>query len=245
MGTYRVKKKEKYTSISNKPIEDNRLTFGARGLLIYLLSKPNEWKIRTAHLVKQSPAGSHALNSLIKELKEHGYMERIRSQKPDGTFEWITNVYEEPTIPQLSTHGLSINGKPPHIVNTEEVSTEKKKTLTPNGAAPKQPTPQQQMFEALAVVTGWDMRINKGRIGKVAAKLIKAKYSAELVKKEYGPGGWWYREDWRGKKGEMPSSPEIIQNTIGKINLKDTGESDYTAALERRKREKYSSVQSS
>lgn len=80
------------------------------------------------------------------------------------------------------------------------------------------PTPQQQMVEVLASVSGFDIRLHGARLGKTASKLVKAGYGAGFVEDNYAhkTKSWWYREDWRGKKGERPT-PEQVAETIGKI----------------------------
>jgi hypothetical protein len=58
----------------------------------------------------------------------------------------------------------------------------------------------------------------KGRIFKRAKDLLSASIppTPERVREIYGPGGWWYREDWRGRKGDAPT-PENILETWGAL----------------------------
>jgi len=83
----------------------------------------------------------------------------------------------------------------------------------------KDPTAQQAMFGALVEVTGidGDLQRNAGRIGKTASELSK-KYTPEFIKVNYSRGGWWYLNDWRGKKGGMPTLEQIVE-TIGQVAL--------------------------
>lgn len=65
-----------YTQISNSIINDRRISFKAKGILIYVLSKPAEWEIRLADLIKQSPNEKEvAVRSGIEELLLTGYAE--------------------------------------------------------------------------------------------------------------------------------------------------------------------------
>jgi len=81
-------------------------------------------------------------------------------------------------------------------------------------------------------VTGFDLKMHGGRLGRSARKLVKAGYLPELVEINYSTGGWWYKNDWRGQKGEMPT-PEQIVETIGRIEnkpaLKSNGHSPQPA----------------
>lgn len=83
-----------YKVINTSFANDERLTWGARGLLVYLLSKPNDWKMQVPDLVSQSPAGRDAVYSILKNLEENGYLQRTRTRRPDGTFEFCSVVYE-------------------------------------------------------------------------------------------------------------------------------------------------------
>jgi DnaD/phage-associated family protein len=145
-GIIRVKKDERYFVASNEPFQNAKLSWDARGVIGYLMTKPDNWTCRNEDLIRQGPAGKHRINRIIAELKEAGYIRRSRFHKDDGTFEWATEVYESPrlnpdfTIDRLSIdgssiNGSSINGKPGHIVstdrlNTDLISTEKTTTTT-------------------------------------------------------------------------------------------------------------------
>lgn len=83
-----------YKVINTGFATDERLTWGARGILVYLLSKPNDWRVMVNDLIKQSPAGRDAVYACLKNLEECGYLRRIRTRRPDGTFEYATVVYE-------------------------------------------------------------------------------------------------------------------------------------------------------
>lgn len=56
----------------------------------------------------------------------------------------------------------------------------------------------------------------------MAKKLAEAGYTIEDVEREYSPGGWWYRHDWRGQK-DQPPKPEQIQDTIAQALPRGTG----------------------
>jgi len=90
------RKRENFTIISNQVIRDQRLSWKARGLLIYVLSQPDHWRTSSAHLASISPEGIHAVRSGLKELEEHGYLRRTRHQKPNGTWIHTILIYEQP-----------------------------------------------------------------------------------------------------------------------------------------------------
>jgi len=124
MTTFRIKKKDNYSVIANAVINDALLSWGARGLLIYLLSKPDNWITRTSDLIKNSPAGERRVRTLIAELEKAGYMKRRRFHDEGGQWTWETDVHENPTILTFSTDGLPTDGKPQDIVKTDLKKTE-------------------------------------------------------------------------------------------------------------------------
>lgn len=96
-GIIRVEKDRThpYKTINTSFATDERLTWGARGLLVYLLSKPDDWKVMVPDLIKQSSAGRDAVYKILKNLEETGYLQRIRTRRDDGTFEYSTVIYEK------------------------------------------------------------------------------------------------------------------------------------------------------
>lgn len=91
----RVQKTKDYFVASNKPFNDENLSFGARGILAYILSKPDDWEIRSQDLYRQSPAGRAAIDRMIRELIDNGYMRRDRENDDKGYLRWVTVVYED------------------------------------------------------------------------------------------------------------------------------------------------------
>jgi len=66
------------------------------------------------------------------------------------------------------------------------------------------------MFSVLGEVTGVDVRLMRGKIGAFAARLLRCGYKAEWVREWYGRGGWWYQNDWRGRRGQLPTLEQIV-----------------------------------
>lgn len=93
MAIIRQKRKERFSIVDNKIIEDKRLSFKARGLLIYMLSKPDDWKFYTDELVKRSAKdGISAIKSALREIEAAGYLVRQQGHKKNGQFtsqDWI------------------------------------------------------------------------------------------------------------------------------------------------------------
>lgn len=101
MSVVRVHKQENYSAIKNETLRDASLSWEARGLLAYLLSRPDNWQISVVDLTKQSKhQGIKVIRRLLKELESRGYVERKRVTGDDGRFVWTSVVYESPSTPK-------------------------------------------------------------------------------------------------------------------------------------------------
>ena len=78
--------KSNFTRISNKFLQDIRLSNGARGLLAQLLSLPGGWCLYKTSLKDYNASKRTAIDSCLKELQELGYL-NIRKNN-DGTFNY-------------------------------------------------------------------------------------------------------------------------------------------------------------
>ncbi len=95
----RTIKKTQYVTINNSVFTDSRLSWKAKGIMGYLLSRPDDWKVIIGNLVKQSKDGRDAVYSGLKELKEYGYLEHHPVRRQDGKktiIGWEYIVHEEP-----------------------------------------------------------------------------------------------------------------------------------------------------
>jgi len=96
----RTPRKEQYFIVSHILINDKRLSWEARGLLIYLLSKPDDWTVNVKYLIKGSPAGRDKVYRILSELIVYGYIERnIRRNKHGKICGYTYFVYEMPLSP--------------------------------------------------------------------------------------------------------------------------------------------------
>ena len=115
-ATYRVVHDTKYTVISNKTIQDERLSCKATGLLCLLLSYPDGWEVNLDHLSTKKLDGKDSLKSALTELKQFGYIVRRRVFGSDGRINWESEIHEtppegDPTIDGFATGGKSAHGQ--------------------------------------------------------------------------------------------------------------------------------------
>lgn len=113
MATFRtIKERGDFVTVNKMFIFDERLSAKAKGILLYFLSRPDDWQIYTSEVVKHMNDGQKSINNGIKELMECKYVHRIQKRKDSGVFSgYEYYVYERPTEMPLSENGLSENGK--------------------------------------------------------------------------------------------------------------------------------------
>lgn len=86
-----------YVRMNKKTLSDKRLSWEARGMLAFLLSKPDDWTVMFNNLVNESPGGAHKVRRILKELQGAGYMARKR-EHVKGRYRWTTSIYESPNL---------------------------------------------------------------------------------------------------------------------------------------------------
>lgn len=98
MSTIRVQRRSRFTTIDRETINDDRLSFRARGLLVWLLDKPDDWRCDSDSLAMAASEGRDAIRTALRELAECGYIRRTKTQTSRG--QWITEtmVFERPPV---------------------------------------------------------------------------------------------------------------------------------------------------
>ena len=128
---YREKKERNYTVIDNTFIKDKTLSAKAKGIMCYLLSLPDDWKIYLSELENNFTDGKTSISSGIKELMEHGYLKRERLHDEQGKFDGYTyQVIENPTFqpkPENPKTGNPYTDNPktenPQLLNTNNIQS--------------------------------------------------------------------------------------------------------------------------
>ena len=89
--------------------EDVRLTWAARGLLIYLLGKPDHWRVSPAALrnetsASRKPTGRDGVYALLDELIQAGYVTRTQERLPSGLLGETNYLVSEAPEPPPASH---------------------------------------------------------------------------------------------------------------------------------------------
>ena len=86
MAIVRIPKVNNYTIMSNHHLTDPNLSLKAKGLISYMLSRPDNWDFTIEGLARQNMEGADAIARIIRELEARGYVIRIRTRNKAGKF---------------------------------------------------------------------------------------------------------------------------------------------------------------
>ena len=107
-----------YFAISRALAQDTRLSYEARGVLAYLLSKPSDWEAQVPDLMREGHTGRERMYRILRELREAGYIHRERTRLANGTFEWGPyRVFEVPHAENPHMDGGQHKAEQPHAEN--------------------------------------------------------------------------------------------------------------------------------
>ena len=137
----KIKKREHpFVQIDKRNLENKKLSWKAKGLLTYLISKPDDWKIYVSELSTRSIDGDNSVRAGLKELEKVGHLEKRRLKDKKGRFigceymiyEDITEGGKKPYVekpymdkPYMDNRALLIK-KDTNIYNTNKEREEKK-----------------------------------------------------------------------------------------------------------------------
>jgi hypothetical protein len=118
----RVKNKtENFSIIDNRFLHDKNLSFKAKGILDYLLTRPDDWKVYITEIAAHSTDGLDSVKSGLKELKEAGYV--------------VHQVVREKG--RIIAHEYIVYEIPPETGNPQMEKPEAEKPLVANPVLPK------------------------------------------------------------------------------------------------------------
>lgn len=96
----RLPRRRQFVVIEQSVVEDSRLSWAARGILGYLLSRPDDWQVRVTDLSRRGDLSRDSIYKLLKELRKYGYVTYHRHRNDRGQYQGgIYNVHEAPELP--------------------------------------------------------------------------------------------------------------------------------------------------
>lgn len=82
-----IKECGQYTTIPANITHDRELDLKSRGMLLTLLSLPDNWNFSERGLVKIfDHEGRHSIRAALQKLEELGYLKRVQGRGVDGAF---------------------------------------------------------------------------------------------------------------------------------------------------------------
>lgn len=138
MAILRNPNRGKFTVVDNYALQDDNLSLKARGLLVTMLSLPDNWQFSENGLCSIfKKDGQASIRSGLKELEEFGYLVRTRTRDNLGrvsSVDWT--IYDYPHLEKRNVVNPSLDYKPQLNINqskTKESNTEreKRKRFTP------------------------------------------------------------------------------------------------------------------
>lgn len=93
---------DNFAQISNQILQDDRLSYRARGIAAAMLSRPPGWTTSSERLASAGVEGREAVRSALKELEKFGYLIRTRAQGDKGHWVHSQEIYDIPTIEEPS-----------------------------------------------------------------------------------------------------------------------------------------------
>lgn len=110
----RAEHTEGFLRVLNSAVMDTRLSCEACGLLVRMLSLPDDWDFSIGGLVSTFNIPTKAVRRLIKELREAGYVEIEQKRNERGFFvdkEWsVREVPIRSAVIGMSVNGMSVIG---------------------------------------------------------------------------------------------------------------------------------------
>lgn len=126
MAVYRVikDKDNPYVTLNKYYIYDNRLSWKAKGIMSYFLSRPDNWEFYVEEMKQHSVDKETAITTGIKELINAGYIKRTAKRNENGKFKggYDYEIYETP-LDVASQETTSDIEKIPKLENPESVKS--------------------------------------------------------------------------------------------------------------------------
>lgn len=128
---HRSEHDKEFLRVDWSAIRDTRLSFEARGFLMFILSMSDDWEFSTYGLSTLTGLSKSVVMRLVKELKENGYIVQKKKHDKAGHFssyEW--HIYESTELNENRTTENTELGENRTTAQPKYGSTEVRKTST-------------------------------------------------------------------------------------------------------------------
>jgi len=104
--------KHNFTPISNELIQNTKLSLEARGLVMFIISLPENWVIYKIQVQKALNMNKSKFNRIWKECIDNGYIQVRKERIANGRFNYHYLISDTLTAGGFTAGGFSVGGKP-------------------------------------------------------------------------------------------------------------------------------------
>lgn len=178
-----------YGMLRRAAFDGSGLSFEARGVLAYILMKPDNWKTNITDLMREGDIGRDKAYGIVNELIDKGYAERVEDRDIKGNFAGTTIKIHEQPLPENPDTDLPDTVQP-HTENTEHNNkgilpiTDQLPIQSPIDTSLRSVSPPPNPTQAILRVYEEALNYkptNYGKEGKAAKELAKRGYTPEDV----------------------------------------------------------------
>ena len=182
MSVLRIKHQKDYVVIHKSALEDPNLSFKAKGLWAYCMSRPDDWEFHVSHLKTVSQDGKAAIYSAINELISCGYCRRIQTRNGGKFDSYDYEVHEIKIISPLTDFPRTENPRTENRTLLSKEGNQVSKKNPPPSSSKREPTaPPQKDDWRMRISSSWTkeefeyawkkLEENKGKVGQIQAYL--------------------------------------------------------------------------
>lgn len=210
-----TRRKKGFTQVYNHFLEDCSLSWKAKGIFIYILSRPKGWKLNIkGDVSKRSIDKERAIYSGIKELVESGYISRTRNSDFYIKYHFFEFKEDNNISDYLLSRDQNSNVIPSHSQNAhvQNAHSQNAHVQNSNGLTiPKDNNNQSNNTED-----------NNKRINKNSKQSIISRLEENGVDKDLAIEVWDYRKDIAKSQLTDRALSAIINNcTANNFNLSE------------------------
>ncbi|ETO40012.1 hypothetical protein B808_1121 [Fructilactobacillus florum 8D] len=120
-----------FTSADNKLVRDERLSWKARGIFIYLFSQSENWEFYETEVMNHATDGRTSLRSGLAELEKYGYLVRKQLKNDKGKFsgwEWIIDdipMLQKPKLQNVTSENETLRTNNKRTNNTSNTNSKR------------------------------------------------------------------------------------------------------------------------
>lgn len=112
MAVLKKHQRHRYAVIDHSALRNEDLSWRATGLLCYLLSLPDEWRVNVADLSNRKTDGRTSTASAMSELEDAGYVVRRKVRDDGGKFHTTVHVAESPELLETAINASELVDQP-------------------------------------------------------------------------------------------------------------------------------------